>query len=60
MVGSESCDRQTIDLRLMSMYHQIAIFVIADFGLMILLYCLKSIFLKDDAEVADLSVGDRL
>lgn len=41
------------------MYHQVAVFVIVYFSLMILLYCLKSILLKDYIEDADLSVGDR-
>lgn len=41
------------------MYHQIAIFVIADLGLMALLYYLKSFFPTDYAEELDFKVGDR-
>ena len=42
------------------MYHQIAIFVAADLGLMALLYGLKSVLLKDDVKDANLTLGDRL
>lgn len=41
------------------MYHQIAIFVLVDLGIMISLYCLKSLLLKDGVEDIATTVGDR-
>ncbi|AFY36653.1 hypothetical protein Lepto7376_0208 [[Leptolyngbya] sp. PCC 7376] len=42
------------------MYDQIVMFFAVDFGVMILLYCLKSFLLKDDVEDMNIPSGDRL
>ncbi|MGB2924923.1 MAG: hypothetical protein WBB82_06465 [Limnothrix sp.] len=41
------------------MYDQIAFFITADFMLLILLYCLKSILLPEQTDETESTVGDR-
>ncbi|WP_282956258.1 hypothetical protein [[Limnothrix rosea] IAM M-220] len=41
------------------MQNQIAFLITADFVLLILLYCLKSIFLPEQPDEAESTVGDR-
>ncbi|OKH19330.1 hypothetical protein NIES208_02095 [[Limnothrix rosea] IAM M-220] len=42
-----------------TMQNQIAFLITADFVLLILLYCLKSIFLPEQPDEAESTVGDR-